>query len=41
MRRLLWCPAAGDHDLPPDTFIPSILVTKQNAADAAKQLGQY
>ena len=31
---------AGDHDLPPYTFIPSILVTKQNAADAAKQLGQ-
>jgi ribose transport system substrate-binding protein len=31
---------AGDHDLPPYTFIPSILVTKQNATDAAKQLGQ-
>ncbi len=31
---------AGDHDLPPYTFIPSILVTKQNATDAAKLLGQ-
>ena len=31
---------AGDHDLPPYTFIPSILVTKQNATEAAKQLGQ-
>jgi ribose transport system substrate-binding protein len=30
----------GDHDLPPYTFIPSILVTKQNATDAAKELGQ-
>ena len=31
---------AGDHDLPPYTFIPSILVTKENAAEAAKELGQ-
>jgi ribose transport system substrate-binding protein len=31
---------AGDHDLPPYTFIPSILVTKQNATEAAKELGQ-
>jgi ribose transport system substrate-binding protein len=31
---------AGDHDLPPYTFIPSILVTKENATDAAKELGQ-
>lgn len=31
---------AGDHDLPPYTFVPSILVTKQNAAEAAKELGQ-
>ena len=31
---------AGDHDLPPYTFIPSILVTKANATDAAKALGQ-
>ena len=31
---------AGDHDLPPYTFIPSILVTKQNATEAAKALGQ-
>lgn len=31
---------AGDHDLPPYTFVPSILVTKQNATEAAKELGQ-
>jgi ribose transport system substrate-binding protein len=31
---------AGDRDLPPYTFIPSILVTKQNATEAAKELGQ-
>ena len=31
---------SGDHDLPPYTFIPSILVTKQNATEAAKELGQ-
>ncbi len=31
---------AGDHDLPPYTFIPSILVTKQNATEAARELGQ-
>ena len=31
---------AGEHDLPPYTFIPSILVTKQNATEAAKALGQ-
>ena len=31
---------AGDHDLPPYTFIPAVLVNKQNAADAARMLGQ-
>lgn len=31
---------AGDHDLPPYTFVPSILVTKANAASAAQSLGQ-
>jgi ribose transport system substrate-binding protein len=31
---------AGDHDLPPYTFVPSILVTKLNATGAAKALGQ-
>jgi ribose transport system substrate-binding protein len=30
----------GDHDLPPYTFIPAVLVNKQNAAEAAKALGQ-
>jgi ribose transport system substrate-binding protein len=30
----------GDHALPPYTFVPSILVTKENAASAAKALGQ-
>ncbi|MCB8877017.1 sugar ABC transporter substrate-binding protein [Acidisoma silvae] len=31
---------AGDHDLPPYTFVPAILVNKENAAEAAKELGQ-
>jgi ribose transport system substrate-binding protein len=31
---------AGDHDLPPYTFVPAILVTKANAAEVTKQLGQ-
>ncbi|MCB8877019.1 sugar ABC transporter substrate-binding protein [Acidisoma silvae] len=31
---------AGDHAIPPYTFVPSILVTKQNAAAAARELGQ-
>jgi len=31
---------AGDKSLPPETFIPSILATKQNAADVQKRLGQ-
>jgi ribose transport system substrate-binding protein len=31
---------AGDHNLRPYTFIPSIPVTKQNATQAAKDLGQ-
>ena len=30
----------GDHDLPPYTFVPAILVNKENAAAAAKELGQ-
>jgi ribose transport system substrate-binding protein len=31
---------AGNHDLPPYTFVPSVLVTKENAAEAEKALGQ-
>ena len=31
---------AGDHNLPKTTFIPSILVTKENAAEAQVTLGQ-
>jgi ribose transport system substrate-binding protein len=31
---------AGNHDLPPYTFVPSVLVTKENAAEAEKELGQ-
>ena len=31
---------AGDRGLPPYTFIPAILVNKQNAAGAAQVLGQ-
>jgi ribose transport system substrate-binding protein len=31
---------AGNHDLPPITFVPAFLVNKENAAEAQKQLGQ-
>jgi len=31
---------AGDHNLPPYTFVPAVLVTKQNAAEAQAFLGQ-
>ncbi len=31
---------AGDHDLPPSTYVPALLVTKQNAAEVQKTLGQ-
>jgi ribose transport system substrate-binding protein len=31
---------AGDHDLPKTSFIPAILVTKDNAAEAQAELGQ-
>jgi len=31
---------AGDHELPPTTFVPAFIVTKENAAEAQKQLGQ-
>ncbi|HTI03479.1 MAG TPA: sugar ABC transporter substrate-binding protein [Acidisoma sp.] len=31
---------AGNHDLPPYTFVPSILVNKENAKTAGSQLGQ-
>lgn len=31
---------AGDHDLPPTTFIPAVIITKDTAAEAQKQLGQ-
>lgn len=31
---------AGNHDLPPYTFIPAILVNKENAKTAAAELGQ-
>jgi ribose transport system substrate-binding protein len=31
---------AGDHNLPKTTFIPSILVTKENASEAQVTLGQ-
>lgn len=31
---------AGEHDLPPATYVPSILVDKQNAASAQITLGQ-
>jgi ribose transport system substrate-binding protein len=31
---------AGDHNLPPYTFVPAVLVTKQNAAEAQTFLGQ-
>jgi ribose transport system substrate-binding protein len=31
---------AGDHNLPPYTFVPALLVTKQNAAEAQAFLGQ-
>ncbi len=31
---------AGDHELAPYTFIPSILANKQNASESAKSLGQ-
>jgi ribose transport system substrate-binding protein len=30
----------GDHDLPPYTFVPAVLVTKQNADEMQKFLGQ-
>jgi ribose transport system substrate-binding protein len=30
----------GDHSLPPYTFVPAILVTKQNADETQKFLGQ-
>jgi ribose transport system substrate-binding protein len=31
---------SGDKSLPPETFIPAILATKENAAEVQKQLGQ-
>ena len=31
---------AGDRSLPPATYVPAILVTKENAAEAATKLGQ-
>ncbi|HEX3444348.1 MAG TPA: hypothetical protein VHS80_06490, partial [Chthoniobacterales bacterium] len=31
---------AGNHSLPPYTFVPAVLVTKQNAAEAQAFLGQ-
>lgn len=31
---------AGDHTLPLATYVPSILVSKDNAAEAQKTLGQ-
>ncbi|PKH26245.1 sugar ABC transporter substrate-binding protein [Enterobacterales bacterium CwR94] len=31
---------AGDRHLPPATYVPAIVVTKENAADAQKTLGQ-
>lgn len=31
---------AGNHDLPPYTFVPAILVNKENAKTAAAELGQ-
>ncbi|SAL44003.1 ABC periplasmic-binding sugar transport protein [Caballeronia udeis] len=31
---------AGDHTLPPATYVPSILVSKDNTAEAQKTLGQ-
>lgn len=31
---------AGDRSLPPATYVPAILVTKENAGDAQKTLGQ-
>jgi ribose transport system substrate-binding protein len=31
---------AGDHNLPPYTFVPAVLVTKQNTAEAQAFLGQ-
>lgn len=31
---------AGDQSLPPATYVPAILVTKENAADVQKTLGQ-
>ena len=31
---------AGEHNLPPYTFVPALLVTKQNAAEAQAFLGQ-
>lgn len=31
---------AGDHELPPATYVPALLVTKQNAAEVQKVLGQ-
>lgn len=31
---------AGDHSLPPATYVPAIVVTKQNAGEVQKVLGQ-
>ena len=31
---------AGDHNIPRTTFIPSLLVTEENAAEAQITLGQ-
>jgi ribose transport system substrate-binding protein len=31
---------AGDRTIPPATYVPSILVSKENAAQAQKMLGQ-
>lgn len=31
---------AGDKTLPPETFVPAILATKENAGEVQKQLGQ-
>jgi ribose transport system substrate-binding protein len=31
---------SGDHSLPPYTFVPAVLVTKENADEMQKFLGQ-
>lgn len=31
---------AGDRSLPPATYVPALVVTKENAAEVQKTLGQ-